>query len=69
MDLPAHVRERIAELRALHRANCRLRGPGWWGWLFRIDGCTLCGEPYPCRQRQWTDDVESGAVPWRGARV
>lgn len=67
--LPVHIRERVAELRALHRPNRRFRGPGRLGWLFKVPGCALCGQRYPCSQSRWCDDVEAGLVRWRGTRT
>ena len=56
MDLPAHTRERIAEIEALHKSvPIKVTGR-----LFRVDGCLLCRVPFPCSQARWAADVKSG---------
>jgi hypothetical protein len=59
MDLPAHTRDRIDEIRATHLpVRVWIRTRRWW-WRC-IDVCLLCREPYECRQRRWVDDVLTG---------
>lgn len=56
-ELPAHTRERIAEIRALHTIERKRSRVGLgWRWLA---WCRLCCE-VGCRQLQWADDVEAG---------
>lgn len=66
MQLPAHTRERITEIRKLHQpVRIRLTRTGRFAWfrsLFRRDACLLCRQPFPCRQREWADDVEAGRI-------
>lgn len=72
MELPAHTRERIAEIRKLHQpVGIRLTRTGRFAWfrnLFARDACLLCRQPYPCRQREWADDVEAGRIEPAGWR-
>ena len=72
MELPAHTRQRIDEIRALHQpVRIRLTRRGRFAWirnLFARDACLLCRQPYPCRQREWADDVEAGRIAPAGFR-
>lgn len=65
MDLPAHTRERIAEIRDLHkpvRVWIRTKAWGFIPWSRAADACIICRQPYECRQIRWADDVEAGRV-------
>lgn len=70
MDLPAHTRERIAELRALHQPpGIKLTRTGrfrWWANLFPDHRCVLCLQQMPCSQIRWCDEVEAGRRPPAG---
>jgi hypothetical protein len=57
MELPAHTRERIAEIRAIHVLERRRIRVGM-GYQI-VDWCKYCCG-VGCRQRQWADDVEAG---------
>lgn len=71
MNLPAHTRERIAEIRSLH-IPIPVWVPtsilGWLPWMRRIEACVLCRMTYPCGQINWADDVEAGRVSPAGWR-
>jgi hypothetical protein len=64
MELPAHTRDRIAEIKALHVPD-RIRVPGRW---FKVDGCRYCRVRYPCLQRRWAARVEAGLIDPAGWR-
>lgn len=66
MELPAHTRERIAELRALHQPVRKWIRARWFPRP--VDVCILCRQTYPCRQINWCTDVESGVVAAAGWR-
>lgn len=51
VQLPAHTRERIGEIRATHKPMRR--------W-FRKDVCKMCGQTWECTQIVWASDVEAG---------
>jgi hypothetical protein len=72
VDLPAHTRERIAELRALHKPpGIKLTRRGRFAWIrnLRVDRhCKMCGQRWPCRQLRWAADVEAGRVAPAGWR-
>lgn len=73
MDLPAHTRERIAELRSLHGpAGIKLTRRGrfaWWRNLRPDRRCRMCGQRLRCSQLRWCDDVEAGRVAPAGWRI
>lgn len=68
MDLPAHTRERIAEIEATHIATTVWIRTPRFPWFRRIDVCILCRQPYECGQREWASDVKAGRRQWAGWR-
>lgn len=59
MDLPAHTRERIAEIEATHIATTVWMRTARFPWLRRVDVCILCHQPYRCLQMKWAADVKA----------
>jgi hypothetical protein len=60
MELPAHTRERIAEIEAIHRPTRVWIRTARFPWLRPVDVCILCRQPYECDQREWAADVKAG---------